>query len=195
MAIIDEFFEAISQETIAREVGQKHDRAREAYPLENITINNFEEFMDEIVIFYQYEFSETIGNGAIMDAEMAFSNARRIIENHFSRQGEINPIEAAYRIAITGVQGGFRLLINVIADSLKASQEEQYINYILDRMIGPQDYEMHIILMRQYLNTYQEYIPEDIRIKPPEALAVNYKQIIKMHVEVLDRIRNAVGRY
>ena len=193
---LNELFELLDEQVIAQVVSIKHDRAREQYPLENITIDSFQDFENEIVLYYQYHFSETIGNSdIIMAPEAAYSYARQIIEGHFRRHGELNPLEGAYRIARTGTNGGLRYIIDIIAGSLKRSQEMQYTEYIIDSYIDPVDYDAHIELMREYLQRYRDYIPADMRLKSPELLPVEYKQLIKLHVDIVNRIRNTMARY
>jgi len=194
---LNQLFELLDEEVIARTVSINHDRAREQYPLGDMVINSFQDFEEEITLYYQYHFAQTIGgNGAIMADEAAAWYARSIVEGYFRRRGEgLNPLETGYRTAVTGTNGGIRFIINLIADSLKRSQEEQYIEHVINTNIDPTDYNGHINLMREYIQTYSQYISDDIRLKPPELLAVEYKQLIKLHVEVINRMRNPIAVY
>ena len=197
MAIdLNQTFELLGNEVIAQVVSVHHDRAREEYPLE-ITVRSFEDLKEELILYYQWHFSRTIGNGAEIAPEAAWEYCRNIIESYFRRRrgGELNGLEAAYRMVRQGTDGGLRLLINLIADSLKRSQEEQYVEHVIDSNIDPMDFESHINLMREYIRRYSDYLPPDMRVKRPELLARDYKQLIKIHCEVLNRIRSNIGVY
>jgi len=199
-ANIDQLFEMLDEEAIAQAVSIKHDTVREQYPLESNTVESFNDFKEEITLYYQWHFAHTMGNGnedALMPPEMAYGYARQIIENYFQRRGELIPLEAAFRVAKTGTNGGLRFILSLLADSLKQSQEARYIDWCIDNAVAPTDYDGQAELMRSYLERYRDYIPNDIRLKSPEFLAAGsgYKELIKLHLNVIGRIRNNLAVY
>lgn len=181
----------LDPENISYKVSRIHDAMRELYVVQRITVQNFEEFMEEITKFYQHQFSAVISGGHVDVPDWIASGfAREIVDKAFSRLGGL---EGAYMIASKGIEGGLRTVIDSIYKAIKEQQEEQYINHVLITYVDPLDWDDRIELMRQYLNRFGRSLPEGARIKSPEELAANYEEIIKLHMKALQSIRTRIA--
>ena len=101
--------------------------ARESFQLENSRISTFDEFMEIATRYYIHNFNQVVvENGAPPD-HLLYGEVWHLLNQ--SRGG----IDAAYKSATRGINGGFSGVLDTIRDSFIKDQEEKYFNYTLNR--------------------------------------------------------------
>jgi len=186
-----QILDMMDDEAIAEAVDIPNDEARQSYPLERNTVDSYQEFHEEITMYYQHHILHAIGN-PVMPVFLASGLARDIVDIAFQRQGGL---EAAYRNARTGRFGGLAGSFDAICQTLKQEHEEKYMEHIFNTFIDPLNYEDHVELMRQYLERFGNFLPDEESRRTPEDLARNAKELIKTHVKVVNNIRTTMRRF
>ena len=186
-ADLNAMLQLLDEKNIANTVGISCYMARNTYPMRKPTVNNFDELLEEATGFFQHMHRAVVGMGKItMPDWMAAGHARGILE----RIG----IEDAYTIASEGIRGGLHTIFEAIYRQINEEMEERYIELVLVKYVDPVDWDDRIELMRQYLQRFARNIPANKQPKKAAELAVNYKEIIKMHMKYLQGIRGKLTR-
>ena len=76
---LSEILDMIGDEVIAELVDIPNDEARAHYPLERNTVNSYQEFHEEITMYYMHHLQQVIGSPA-MPPHMASGFAREMID-------------------------------------------------------------------------------------------------------------------
>jgi hypothetical protein len=176
---------------IAEIVDIPNDEARQCYPMERITVDSYQQYHEEITIYYIHHMQAVIGPPGL-PPDMASGHARNLIERAFHRQGGY---ESAYRFARSGRNGGLGASLDAISQHFKEDQRERYIDHIFHTFIDHYNYEDHVELMRQYVERFGGFMPPEEVRRTPEDLARNYEELIKTHVQVINNIRSSMRRF
>ena len=118
MATIDLLLAALNERTIARQVGIPHDEARMRYPLRRNTVESFNDFTDLLADYYNFHFTACVSNGGALSRSEAAGRAKEILEREYRRQD--GDLVTAFNDAHEGVNGGARVVLDRIAESMKA---------------------------------------------------------------------------
>ena len=120
---------------------------------------------------------------AVMAAVSMYTANRSQNEAKKSREAAEKQAETARADALKGEQ------------EAKQQQEEDYIKYIYNTFIDPQNHEDKIELMRQYIEKFESFMPPAEFRRSPEELASHAKELIKTHVQVINNIRSSMRRF
>ena len=191
MILIDSLLDAISEETIAREVELPHNNARMLYHARFGTVTTFEEFSDAIGDYYQYHYSTCVAVGGVLSTAEACSRAKEIVEREYRRRGGIGN---AFNDACRGANGGLRAILDTIADTLRTESAERYMRDVFDRHVAPNSFEQKVEIIRQFFAKCPIVFPPDIRRNHPEQYAHNYQELIRTYVSVLRQTWAALRR-
>jgi hypothetical protein len=189
MANLQRILDLLDERTLAQEVWLANDMARERYRLERATVSDWDEFLEEITTYYEWHFRQTRGDANLVKYSLE-SSASKIVEQAYSSQGGM---EAAVRNAKTGTGGGLSGVLTAIAQHLRQEHEEHYVGHILRKHINPMDWDEVVDLMRQYLRRFGGDLPRGSRVKKPEELAKNWRELITMHAKVMSAVRDRLG--
>jgi len=182
----------LDEENTARAVAIPHAIVREQYKLQKITVQNFEEFRNEIGKYYSYQVSATIPGGKVaMSDWLAKGYAEKIVDSAFSK---IGGLEGAYKMAEKGINGGLKPIIDSIYMAIVREQEENYIEDILTKCINPMSWDEKVEFMRQFLIKFGGPLSHGKPIKNPMEVAPHYKDFIKFLMEKVHTIRYKLGR-
>jgi hypothetical protein len=183
MATIGSLLSALDERTIAQRVGIPHDDVRIRYHLASNTVGDFDEFSAIIADYYNYHFTHCVSNGGKLPPADAYGRAKELIEAaHRRRRGDI---VSAFNDAHDGTNGGMRVVLDMIAEGLKAEGVERYTQSVFDRHVTPNSWEQKVDMIRQFISHYGRVLPSSVVAGQPERYAHNYTELIRSFVEGL----------
>ena len=186
MSDIHDLLKALDERTITKRVALAHDEARAMYPLQSNTVATFDEFTRIICHYYNYHFTRCISHGASLTAAEASGRAKTLLEQHGRQHGR--NLASFFNDAHDGTHCGLRIILDIIADGLKAESIEFYMRDVLDRFVGPHDWSRKVDIIRQFLAACGQHLLPSCRIDEPERYAANYEELIRSYVNGLRQL-------
>jgi hypothetical protein len=185
MATINSLLAHLDERAIAQRIGIRHDEARLNYHLRSNTVTDFEQFRDNITDYYNYHYTSCISNGGGLSPSEAYGRAKELLEREYrKRRGDI---VSAFNNAHDGTNGGMRVVLDTIAEALKAEAVERYITDAFDRHITPNSWEQKVDMIRQFIAYCGPNLSSSIRTDQPERYAHDYSELIRSYVEGLQQ--------
>ena len=189
---VDSLLAELDERTIAQQIGIPHDEARMRYPLQSNTVNSFDEFDSVITDYYNNHFTKCISHGGSLSTAEASGSAKELLEQEYRRRG--GDIVMAYNDAHDGTNGGMRVVLDHIAEGLKAQSVERYIRDAFDRYVAPNLWEQKVEIIRQFIAQCRVHLASSIRADQPERYAQNYQELIRSYVSALQKTSNIFRR-
>jgi hypothetical protein len=183
MATINLLLSALDEIEIARQVAVDHDEARMQYHLFSNTVADFSQFSDLITNYYNYHHTKCISHGGTFGRDDAYSEVKGLLENEYRKKR--GDIVSAFNDAHDGTNGGMRVVLDTIAESLKARAVENYVTSIFDRYVAPNDWPAKVEIIRQFINCCGPYLSSSIVAGQPERYAQNYSELVRSYTEGL----------
>lgn len=183
MATIDSLLSALDEQTIAERIGIPHDETRMRYHLSSNTVRDFHQFSEIIANYYNYHFTQCVSHGGMLAPSEACSEAKEFLESGYRRRH--GDIVSAFDDAYAGTNGGMRLILDMIADGLKARAVERYVRDAFDRHVAPNSWEQKVDMIRQFISLYGHVLSSSIVAGQPERYAHDYSELIRSFVEGL----------
>jgi hypothetical protein len=193
MGTIENLLAALEEREIARRVTIEHDEARMRYPLSSNTVRDFREFMDLIADYYTYHDSVCISRGGRLSHTDAYGEAKELLERDSRRRGNGN-IVALFNDACDGTNGGVRIILDSIADGLKARAVERYTTAMFDMHVAPNAWDDKVDIIRQFIQCCGPMLAGSIVASQPERYARDYSELIRSYVEGLRRTSSIFRR-
>lgn len=193
MRSIDGLFEALDEVAISRNVGNKHDETRARYSLRRNTVSNFNEFSEVLSNYYAYHIGECVIEGGRISKFEAAGKAIEIIEREYRKQG--GNLQSVYKDASEGLNGGVRVLLDRLAETLKQESVERYVQYIFHQHVDPTSWPEKVEIMRQFINRFRYVLGSAFDERYPERYAQNYDELIKAFVDGLKRTSRIFRRF
>lgn len=192
MPTIHSILAALDERQIARQVGTAHDEARMRYQLPANTVHDFAGFSATITDYYSYHHAACISRGGRLSNADAYAQAKGLLEREHRRRG--GDIVTAYNDAHDGTNGGLRVVLDTIADSLKAEAVERYTTTVFDRHVAPNSWDQKVEIIRQFIGCCGHLLANSIVSSQPERYAHDYSELIKSYVEGLRRTSSIFRR-
>ena len=192
MGSIESLLSAMDELAIARNIGIPHDKARMNYSPGTNTVGSFDEFNDVIADYYNFHVSRCVVHGGYLSHTEAAGRAKEILEQEYRRRG--GNIITAYNDAHDGTNGGLRIILDKIAESLKEESVANHIRQAFDSYVAPNSWEQKVDIMRQFIARYGHLLSSSIQIDQPERYATNYEELIRAYVESLKRTSSVFRR-
>jgi len=186
MNLLNNLIAAIDEQAITRKIGIPHDEARMRYALNKNTVDSFDEFARIIADYYNYHLSRCMVRGGSFSRTEAGGRAKEVLEQEYRRTG--GDLNMAYYDAHDGTNGGLRVILDKIAENLKAESVERFIRDAFDRYVEPISWGQKVEIMRQFIAKYGDQFSSALRSSQPERYAQNYQELIRAYVESLRRI-------
>jgi hypothetical protein len=193
MGSLEYLLAMIDEMGIARNVSTPHDEARMHYSLRRNTVSTFEDFTGVIADYYNHHVSRCVTHGGYLSRTEAAGRAKQILEQDYRRQG--GNIVTAFNDAYDGTNGGLRVVLDRIAESLKAESVERYVREAFDRYVAPNSWEQKVDIMRQFITRFGHLLSSSIRVDQPERYAQNYEELIRSYVDALRRTSSIFRRF
>ncbi len=192
MPAISSLLAALDERTIAQRVAIPHDEARMSYPLCSNTVSSWDQFSDIVADYYMHHFTTCVSHGGALSRSEATSRAKEILEHEYRRQN--GDIVTAYNDAHDGTNGGLRLVLDKIAERLKAESVERYTRDMFDRHVAPIAWEDKVAIIRQFIAQCGVHLSSSIRADQPERYARDFQDLIRSYVTALQRTSSFVRR-
>ena len=192
MVSIGSLLAPLDERTIAQRVGIPHDEARMRFPLESNTVRRFDAFSDIIGDYYNYHFTQCVSNGGSLPRAEAAGRAKELLEQEYRRRN--GDIVSAFNDASDGTNGGLRVVLDTIAEGLKAESVKRYMREVFDRNVAPNSWEDKVEIIRQFIRRCGMDLSASIRADQPERYAQNYNELITSYVEALQRTSSVFRR-
>ena len=187
MANLREILRKLDPQTMTDLFLIRHDISRRRYPVGNIKVSGYEEFVSRITNFYQYQYRNVVGGNELMPEEMAWPQAKEILESAFGN------LRGAVAIAKTGLENGIEACFDKIYEHLRKEQVNSFFEYVLTTDIEPLNFEQIMDLMSQLRHRFSASIPEDYNVMSAAEMAIDYKGFIRLYVERLTQVRLRVA--
>ncbi len=185
MATINSLLSALDERAIAQRIGIPHDEARMRYHLRSNTVGDFDQFSAVIADYYNRHHTSCISNGGRLTPSEAYGRAKELLEREYrKRRGDI---VSAFNDAHDGTNGGMRVVLDVIAEGLKAEVVERYISDVFDRHVAPNAWEQKVDMIRQFISWCGNILPSSVVVGQPERYAHNYSELIRVYVQGLQQ--------
>ena len=174
---------ALEEREIARRVGIPHDETRMRYQLERNTVRDFDDFSCVTGDYYNHHFTTCVSNGGELSRSEAAGRAKEALEHHYRRRN--GNIVSAFNDAHDGTNGGLRVILDTIAELLKAEAVERYIRDVFDRHVAPNSFDDKVELIRQFIERCGPDLSTSIQTDRPERYAHDYNELIRAYVDSL----------
>jgi len=182
----------LDERTIAQKIGIRHDEVRMRYPLQPNTVDDFEEFSRIIGDYTNYHFTNCVSFGGSLPASEAVGRAKELLEQQYRRRE--GDIVTAFNDSRDGTNGGLRVVLDTIAEGLKAEGVERYIRDAFDRYVLPNSWELKVEIIRQFIRKCGGFLSSSIRTDQPERYAQNYQELIRSYVTALQNTSSIFRR-
>ena len=183
MATINSLLGYLDERAIARNVAISHDENRMQYHLSSNTVTDWDQFSDIITDYYNYHHTSCISRGGALGRNDAYAKAKTLLENEYRRKH--GDIVSAFNDAHDGTNGGMRVVLDTIAESLKAEAVENYMTSIFDQYVKPNSWDQRVDIIRQIIAYCGPYLSSSIVASQPERYARDWSELIKSYVEGL----------
>ena len=183
MATINVLLPALDEREIARRVAVPHDEARMQYHLSSNTVADYDQFSDIITDYYNYHYTRCISHGGTFGRDDAYGKVKELLENEYRKKR--GDIVSAFNDAHDGTNGGMRVILDTIAEALKAEAVESYVTSIFDRYVAPNSWEDKVSIISQFIAYSGPYLSSSIVAGQPERYAQNYSELITSYTEGL----------
>jgi len=183
MATIDSLLSKLDERTTAQRVAIAHDEVRMRYHLESNTVADFDEFSDIIGDYFNHHFTECVSRGGRLSTGEARSRAKGLLDNEYRRRR--GNFVSAFNDAHDGTNGGMRVVLDMIAEALKAEAVEFYVRDVFDRHVTPNSWDEKVDMIRQFISHYGHVLSSSIVTSQPERYAQDYSELIRAYVEGL----------
>lgn len=185
MATIQSLLSALDEREIARRIGIPHDEARMQYQLQSNTVRDSDQFSAAVADYYNHHFTSCISNGGRLSSAEAWGRGKELLEREYrKRRGNI---VSAYNNANDGTNGGMRVVLDTIAEGLKAEVIERYVQDVFDRHVALSSWEKKVDTISQFIAQCGPYLSSSIKASQPERYARDYSELIRSYVEGLQQ--------
>jgi hypothetical protein len=186
-SVLDELERRITPEA------QRHDAFRASYGLFKTTVANWKEFDQVIAAYYTAHYRACMGPGAVFPDYLAIETARDIIDREYRRRG--GDADTALHDAQEGTHGGLRVVLDRIAEALKAEAIKACTQSFLADCIPHEGWDVRVELMRQLRVMVKAQLGRDVLPQRPEAYAHACEQVICEYAAILRQQRKILGQF
>jgi len=178
----------LDDEHIAQAVHMRHAVQFSKYTIQTHFPAGEKEFTREIGRYYIHQKGATTPTGQYVTFEwLAERYVTDIVNAAYAKLGGSN---AACDMAMKGINGGMKPIIDVIYSAIVRDHENKYIEMVLCKHISKKDWREHVEVMDQFLNQFGSHLPG----RNPMKLASDYEEMIKLLAENLNQIRLKVRK-
>lgn len=192
MVSIEALLKEIDERVIAKKVGIPNDEARISFDIKKNTVGNFDEFSRIIGDYYNHHFTQCVSRGGSLSTSEASGRAKEILDREYRRRD--GDVVTAFNDSHDGTNGGLRVVLDTIADSIKAESVERYIRDVFDRHVTPNSWDKKVEIIRQFIYQTSVDIGSSINKDQPERYAQNYQELIRSYVNGLKRTSSIFSR-
>jgi hypothetical protein len=182
----------LDERRIAQRIGIAHDEARMRFPLQSNTVEDFGRFREIITAYYNHHYTTCVSRGGQLPPSEAYGRAKELLERDQRRRH--GNIVTAFNNAHDGTNGGMRVVLDTIAEGLKAEVVERYIADAFDRHVAPNSWEQKVEIIRQFIAQCGPYLSSSIKAAQPERYAHDHGDLIRAYVDGLQQTSSIFRR-
>jgi len=190
--MIHSLLSQLDERTIAQRLGIAHDEVRMRYPLRTNTVGSFNEFRTLITDYYNHHYTGCVSRGGRLAASEAYGKAKEILEREYRKRN--GDIVSAYNDAQDGTNGGMRVVLDTIAEGIKAEVVERYITDCFDRHVAPNSWEQTVEIIRQFISHRRNMLSASVVASQPQRYANDYSGLIRSYIDGLQRTSSMFRR-
>ena len=183
---------ALSEQTIAEQIGIPHDEARVRYAVNSNTVDDFDEYTRALGDYYNYHFTACVSNGGQLTLSEASGRAKELLERDYRRRN--GDIVSAFNDAHDGTNGGLRAQLDIVAEGLKVESVERYIRSAFERYVAPNAWEDKVSIIAELIAHCGPHLGPSIRADQPERYAHKYDDLIRAYVNALQQASSVFRR-
>ena len=192
MGTITSLMSDLDERTIAKRIGIAHDEARLNFRVPSNTVKTFDQFSNVIANYYNYHYTRCVSHGGQLPYSEAYGRAKELLEKQMRKSS--GNIVTAFNNTHDGTNGGLRVVLDTIAEALKAEVVERYISDAFDRNVRPNSWEQKVDIIRQFIAYSGPYLSSSIKQGQPERYAHDYSELIRSYVEGLQQTSSIFRR-
>lgn len=192
MANLETLLSSLDERRIAREIGIPHDEARMRYSLRSNTVPDFQTFSAIIGEYMRHHYAYCISPGGTLSSIEAVGRAKELLDREYRRSN--GNMMSAYANAADGLDGGLRIVLDKLAEALKAEAVERYIRECFDRLLAPNDWDRKVELIQQLVRHLGRQLDGVIQADRPERYAADYRDLVRGYVEGMRRASSVFRR-
>ena len=149
----------------------------------SIIADTEEDFQETVTTFYLHLLRHTRKVSDTVDAMAAGAEAYALLDKAFAKQGGVS---AARAEAKSGINGGLRLVLDLMTDQYKVQEQENYVNYVIKKTLDPLSWDAKVAFMRKLLGRLGKNLPENA-FNEPERYTPFCEIIVKAYAKVCRR--------
>ena len=192
MTSINSLMSQLEERTIAQRLGIAHDEARMQYPLRRNTVGSFNEFSTIVTDYYNHHYTGCVSRGGRLPASEAYGKAKELLEREYRKRG--GDIVSAFNDAHDGTNGGMRVVLDTIAEGIKAEVVERYITDCFDRHVAPNSWEQKVEIIHQFISYCGNMLSTSVVASQPQRYANDYSGLIRSYIDGLQRTSSMFRR-
>lgn len=176
---------AISAETLAREIGIPADEARASFVLPGVIIEDYDLFNDTVTAFHLALLRHTDGNDAVPQPDEALS----LLERTYADQGGL---AAARAEGMYAVEGGMRTILDRLTEQYKMEQRYKRVNRVLKEALDPLNWDRQLEFTKTLLERLSPHLAGTLNDADPRRFVRRRDEIVRAYVQGLDRLQSVI---
>jgi hypothetical protein len=182
----------ISAETLAACVDRVIDAARASYPLDTITADTSDEFLDVVTAFTIHLLRRSGSLVEPVEREAAEASALQLLEAAFPGEGGFKAASNEARLAL---RGGLRFVLDAMANQYRKQQRENHVNRVLIVALRARPWREKLDFIRGLLDRLGPELPADLRAADPAEFADGCEELARAYVASLDHVHAVLRKY
>ena len=186
-------YNALDEDTVAREASKPHDEARIRFYLKCNTVSGWHELRSTLTTYTKHHVAACrILGGVVSDGE-AESMAMDFLEREYRRRGQ--DVSDICHDAVTGLNGGMHALLNIICEGFRTQSTDRYVRHVFRAAIDPRNFEERLEIIRQLVSRLGPDVRGRIDTEHPERYAGReYADFVQAYVGAVQRMKAAFRR-
>ena len=175
----------ISPENLAREVLCSIDDARVSFCLNSNTVSSADDFTTIVSSFYTQLLRKTCSMERPSQWKDVGPEANVLLESAFAREGGRNE---ALSMAMTGIKGGMRRVLDMMTDQYRRQREKAYVDAVIAEAIDPLDWESKTAFVRELLAKNQGLLPPELANEPVARFADKCAELVRAYAAATSHV-------
>ncbi|MCC6694867.1 MAG: hypothetical protein IT365_04460 [Candidatus Hydrogenedentes bacterium] len=176
MSRLNSMLKELDEVTLAQRIARPFDQTRLAYRPSSNSVRDYPDFTDILADYVQYVYRECVTPGSSPSRATAAGQGKSMLNQELRRQG--GDAVSAYRDCLDSLNGGLRHILDVLCDAMKAEALEHQMRDVLDRYLPPDDWELRVRTVREFIDSYSPTLP-GIDRNHPERYAKDVELLIR----------------
>jgi hypothetical protein len=185
--VVSELIAAMGVDHLTRAIDIAIDGARASFVIESSSVRTSAEFSAIIESFYLHLERFTGRGGGPVAINEARANALEVLARAFSRSGGL---AAARAQAISGTQGGLRVVLDQLTEQYKAERQHAHTTALLDR-VERMNWDARVAVVEELTRRCPSLVSPEEAAYGPSRYAAEVQQMLRNYVQSLNSVRLA----